>query len=103
MVKIQANPTAPVAKPAAAPAPAPAAKAAAGAKKKRSDFATWADFCEFKKQRCLAAAAKQTEKAQQWEAKKAGEHVDKAAKKVKRIEKLKAMLAALQAEVEATK
>lgn len=98
MVKVNAKAAA---NPAAAPgAPAPAdAKVKKG--KKRSDFATWAEWCEHKKQQCLARAGKLQEKASEWEAKKAGEHLATQEKKLKKMAKLKQAMEAIEAELKA--
>ena len=79
-----------------------AQKEALKQKYKRSDFAEWEAWCEFKGQQHRRRAAMQLERAELWEKKKAGEHLDKQAKKLKRIEKLKKQLEALETEIAAS-
>lgn len=85
------------------PVPAPAKEPKVKVpRKKRSDFAGpdgWVQWCEHQKQRVLRRVEKMQAKAQLWEAKKAGEHLDQEAKKLRRIEKLSKVLAALKAEL----
>ncbi len=87
--------------PAATP-PAPAAeKPTKELRKRRPDFENWADWCEYMKQNCLTRAAKLNTRAEAWEKQKAGEHLAKAEKKIKRIEAMTKKVEALKAELAA--
>lgn len=85
--------------------PAKKEKAEKVKRKKRADFPAgdegWRQWCEYNKQRILSRIVKQQERAELWEKKKAGEHLDKQAKKLRRIEKLKKQLASLETELKA--
>ena len=103
MVTIQAKPAA-APTPAQTSTPAPAANAVVCPEKqmKRKDFATFPEFCEYKKQQALGRVTKYQEEAAAWEKRKTGgEHGDKQVKKLKRIEKMRQALAALEAELAA--
>lgn len=108
MVKIASQPPT-GAKPPAAVAPNPAAPAAAAGEEKkkkskrlkRQDFASWPEYCEHKKQQCLAKAERQMQAADLWEKKKANENLGQEEKKIKRLQKLQGAVGKLAAELKA--
>lgn len=85
--------------PAQTVSPARAEAQARATRKTRSDFKTWAEWCEYRKQRCLRRANRAMAQAETWEKLKAGEHLKKQLQLERKLAKLLAEKAKLEAEV----
>lgn len=82
----------------ATPAAVATVPATKSARLTRKDFPSWAEFCEFKAAGFDALAAKKTAKAVEWRGKAAGESQDLAKRKEAKLAKMRAALAAAEAE-----
>lgn len=76
-------------------------------RRSRQDFAAgaagWAGWCQYNEAKARYAGKKCIERADVWARRAAGEEVGKTERKLKRIEKLTAMIEALKAEIQSGK